>query len=76
MSLLTRAFLQGESEKLLRLAMRRVSAERRALLSLRYVDEFDLSEIAEILGVPEGTVKSRLHHARKELRDIIERMER
>ncbi len=60
----------------LRLALRRLPRDRRVLLTLRYLDGFELSEVAEILGVPEGTVKSRLHHARNELRAIVERMER
>jgi len=57
----------------LRAALLRLPRQSCALLSLRYVDEFELREIAEILGVPEGTVKSRLHHARAALREIIER---
>jgi len=55
-------------------ALRQLSGERRALLSLRYVDEFQLREIAAILGMPEGTVKSRLYHAREELRAVMKRM--
>jgi RNA polymerase sigma-70 factor (ECF subfamily) len=42
-------------------------AQREALL-LRFVDGFSLQEIAEALGVPEGTVKSRLHNAIATLR--------
>jgi len=37
---------------------------QRAVLLLRFLDDFSLAEIAEITGVPLGTVKSRLHHAR------------
>ena len=59
----------------LREALERLPRDPRVLLSLRYVDEFEVSEIAEILGIPEGTVKSRLYHARSRLRAIIERME-
>jgi len=44
----------------------------RAILSLRYQEQFDTAEIAGILGVPEGTVKSRLHYARKRLRQYLE----
>jgi RNA polymerase sigma-70 factor (ECF subfamily) len=60
----------------LRLALRHLSGERRALVSLRYVDGYEVAEIAAILGVPEGTVKSRLHAAREQLREIMERNER
>jgi len=59
----------------LRDALLRLSPDRRTLLALHYLEEFELWEIAEILGVPEGTVKSRLYHARKELKAICERME-
>lgn len=60
----------------LRAALRGLPRERRVLLSLRYLEEFEIWELAEILGIPEGTVKSRLHHARKQLKEILERMER
>jgi len=43
----------------------------RAILSLRYEEGFDTAEIADVLRVPEGTVKSRLHYARKRLRKIL-----
>ena len=66
----------ADAVDLLRRGLRRLDGERRRLLALRYVDELELSEIAEVLGIPEGTVKSRLHHAREQLRDVIERLER
>ncbi|MBN1124258.1 MAG: RNA polymerase sigma factor [Sedimentisphaerales bacterium] len=62
-----------EEEEFLRAAVTRLSTDRRALLDLRYREGFDLSRIAEILGIPEGTVKSRLHRTVNELRTIMER---
>lgn len=62
--------------ELLRAALRHLSGERRALLALHYVDGLQLRELAEVLGIPEGTVKSRLHHARERLRAHIERLDR
>jgi RNA polymerase sigma-70 factor (ECF subfamily) len=44
-------------------------AERREVLSLRFVDDLSLEEIAQALGIPLGTVKSRLHLAIKALRE-------
>ena len=44
-------------------------AHQREVLLLRFVDGFSLEEIADALGIPLGTVKSRLHNALKTLRD-------
>jgi RNA polymerase sigma-70 factor (ECF subfamily) len=44
-----------------------------AVLTLRYFEGFALSEIGQILGVPEGTIKSRLNRARVELKRILEK---
>jgi len=52
-------------------AFARLPRDQRALLSLHYVEGFTTAEIAEILGVPQGTVKSRLYHARRALRQIM-----
>ena len=43
---------------------------RRTLL-LREVDGLSYAEIAESLGIPKGTVMSRLHHARRKVRDLL-----
>jgi RNA polymerase sigma-70 factor (ECF subfamily) len=50
-------------------ALARLSPERREVLTLRFVDDLSLAEIAVALDVPLGTVKSRLHLALKELRE-------
>ena len=49
-------------------ALAGLSPERREVLTLRFVDDLALAEIALALDVPLGTVKSRLHLALKELR--------
>lgn len=51
---------------------RRLPPEQRAVLVLQHYVELDLPEIAEILGVPVGTVKSRGHAARQALRAALE----
>ena len=56
----------------LREALADLSGRDRAILSLRYEDDFSTAEIAEILAIPPGTVKSRLHHARQRLRRHLE----
>jgi RNA polymerase sigma factor (sigma-70 family) len=54
-------------------ALDQLSGPDRAVLSLRYEENFDMAEIACILGVPEGTVKSRLFYARGRLRKYLEK---
>ncbi|MFP4054591.1 MAG: RNA polymerase sigma factor [Phycisphaerae bacterium] len=50
-----------------------LSAGQRAVLTLYYLDDFSVGEIAEIARVPAGTVKSRLHHARQAFRELWSR---
>jgi RNA polymerase sigma-70 factor (ECF subfamily) len=62
-----------EQHSSLKEALEQLSGPDRAVLSLRYEEQFDTAEIADILGVPEGTVKSRLYYARKRLRKHLEK---
>ena len=48
-----------------------LSASQREVLLLRFVDGMRLNEIAEALGIPLGTVKSRLHFAVRALKDKL-----
>lgn len=57
----------------LRLAIRRLPAQQRSVLWLHYRDGLGIREIAAVLDIPPGTVKSRLHHARNTLRETLER---
>jgi len=57
----------------LRAALDELGVEQRALLSLHYREGLGLERIAKILGIPVGTVKSRLHHARAALKKKVER---
>ena len=50
-----------------RMAFESLDAKDRLILTLFCIDQLRHVEIAEILGVPEGTVWSRLHHAKKRL---------
>tara|TARA_R110002126_G_scaffold4409_19_gene23235 strand:+ start:6246 stop:6809 length:564 start_codon:yes stop_codon:yes gene_type:complete len=60
----------------LRAALSRLDDEERALLSLRYLEELELTELARVFDIPVGTVKSRLHTARARLKNVLERMQR
>lgn len=52
-------------------AFRRLSPEHRAVVVLHHHAGIPLASIAEIAGVPLGTVKSRLHYATRILRDAL-----
>jgi RNA polymerase sigma-70 factor (ECF subfamily) len=43
----------------------------RLVLILANIEEYDTQEIASMLGIPEGTVKSRLFHARRQLKELL-----
>jgi RNA polymerase sigma-70 factor (ECF subfamily) len=57
-------------------AFARLSAQHRAALVLHHHVGLPLPEIADALGVPLGTAKSRLHHARRAMRAALETDER
>lgn len=65
--------IQGERVSAARAALARLDPEQRAILVLRDVQGLDYGAIGQALGVPVGTVKSRLFRARAALRDEIER---
>jgi len=53
-------------------AFRNLSSGHRAAVVLHYYRDLSLREIADVLGVPIGTVRSRLHYARRSIRAAIE----
>lgn len=55
-------------KELFDVALSRLDAELRMILDLKESQQLPYSEIAEIVGIPEGTVGSRLNRARRELR--------
>jgi len=52
-----------------------LAVPHRAVLLLHFVEDFSLEEIARITETQIGTVKSRLHYARKALRKLLEENE-
>ncbi len=52
-------------------AMRGLSEPLRVTTALFYIDGYSLAEVADFLEIPEGTVKRRLHDARKRLREAM-----
>ena len=65
------AIERTEDERQLHEAIARLSAEHRDVLVLKDLEGMKYEEIAEVLGVPIGTIRSRLHRARLELRDLL-----
>ena len=56
----------------LRKEIARLPAEQKSALALFYLEEMSVAEVAVALAVPLGTVKTRLMHARRKLRDAME----
>ena len=48
----------------------RLDERERIPLLLYYLEGFDIGQIAKVLRIPQGTVKSRLHRGREQLRTI------
>jgi RNA polymerase sigma-70 factor (ECF subfamily) len=60
-----------ERRDLVRTALTRLSAQDRAILTLRHLEERSVAEVAGVLDIPEGTVKSRVHYALHRLRSLL-----
>jgi len=66
---------RAELRSRLQEALGRLSQVRREVVLLHDLEGWKHREIAEHLGMPPGTVRSHLHYARKELRELLERTE-
>src|SRR6202012_1858388 len=62
-----------ETEQFVRRAILQLEPSFRECLVLRDVEDLSYEEIGAITGLPEGTVKSRIHRARGQLKEIVER---
>jgi RNA polymerase sigma-70 factor, ECF subfamily len=67
------AAARNELAKMVQGALARVSVELREAVILRDLQDLDYKEIAQVLGIPEGTVKSRISRGRAELARLLER---
>lgn len=67
----SRSHNQADDAEVLQLAMEQISGEQRAILHMKEVEGLGYEAIASVLGIPEGTVGSRLNKARKELRTSL-----
>ncbi|MEM6486266.1 MAG: RNA polymerase sigma factor [Pseudomonadota bacterium] len=62
--------LDGNAE--LAAAVRALSSKQRIVIELCYFEGYSLQEISQIVNCPLNTVKTRLHHARKRIRELLE----
>jgi RNA polymerase sigma-70 factor (ECF subfamily) len=66
---------RAEEERRIQDALNRLSPEHRAVLIMKDMEGQKYEMMAEILGVPIGTIRSRLHRARAELRELLQQAE-
>jgi RNA polymerase sigma-70 factor, ECF subfamily len=67
------ALQEKNRDELLRGALTRLSREHREVIDLVYYHDKSVDEVAQILGVPPGTVKTRMFYARKKLAALVDR---
>jgi RNA polymerase sigma-70 factor (ECF subfamily) len=65
--------IRNAAGRAIQAALSQVSEKHRRVFVLRHIQDLSGSEVAEILGMPENTVKTHLRRARQELRHILER---
>jgi RNA polymerase sigma-70 factor, ECF subfamily len=68
------SILRAERVALIHRALQSLTEEHRVILVLREMQELSYEEIAEVLGINLGTVRSRLSRARVQLKSILEQM--
>lgn len=64
--------IQLEEAEMISAAVRALPVKLRTVVVLYYYDSFSVKEIAGLLGLMEGTVKSRLHSARRRMKTMLE----
>jgi len=64
----------SEAKQMVRRALLKLNEKDRAVLSLRHIEGICEKEVAAILNIPRGTVKSRTYHAIRRLKTALEGM--
>ena len=64
---------EAEDAAIVKAAMDELSPEHREVLLLRFMEEMSYEDIALVAGCQLGTVRSRIHNAKRALREIVER---
>jgi RNA polymerase sigma-70 factor (ECF subfamily) len=65
------ALEKKDKSEILRKCMTSLSSEHREIIDLVYYHEKSVEEVAEIVGIPEATVKTRMFYARKKLAELL-----
>ena len=63
-----------ERQTLVQLALSKLSPEYRQVLVMKEMEDMKYEEIAAMVKIPVGTVRSRIHRGRAELKEILERL--
>lgn len=63
--------VRPEAQSIVHVALLELTVEHRTVIVLHHLEGFSVTEVAEILDIPEGTVKSRLFHAKENLHGIL-----
>jgi len=65
------ALEKKDKSAIIRKCLTGLSAEHREVIDLVYYHEMSVEEVAEIVGIPENTVKTRMFYARKRLAELL-----
>jgi RNA polymerase sigma-70 factor (ECF subfamily) len=68
---LEQSLMARDTARRLRTALAALSGDQRAVVELTYYHGYAYREIAQIVGCPVDTVKTRMFHARRKLRDLL-----
>jgi len=52
-------------------ALDELELRHREVLALHFIEDFSVAEIAAVVGCPEGTIKSRIYHAKRAIKEIL-----
>jgi RNA polymerase sigma-70 factor (ECF subfamily) len=61
----------AEDARLVHECLRSIPVAQRSALMLFYLDDLSLEEISQVLGIPRGTVQSRLYHGRQKMKQLL-----
>ena len=63
--------IEGDLRARIRTKLQQLSQKHREVMEMTYYQGFTCEEIAKVLGCPRNTVKTRMFHARKQLKELL-----